>query len=109
VPELVGDVGDDLLAVARDRAAGIAHIGDVGQFGMFHAVGLLLQLLQPHVERAEGFGEFQLLGLGQRLVAEDEHRIFVHGGIDGFDRSASSGLARGRRRRLRRRNACGSA
>ena len=83
VPELVGDVVDDLGVVARRHLAIHLHVGDVRELVVLEAVRLpLLQLAQAEVERAELFRVGDLLVLVELLAAEDEHRELVHAGDD---------------------------
>lgn len=49
---------------------------------MLHALGLLLELLQAKIERAELPRHRHLLALIQRLAAEHQHRIAIHRRVD---------------------------
>ena len=66
MPELVGDVADDLGVVAPGDAAVDLDVGDVGQLRVFEAVRAPLQPPQPQVERAELPLEGDLLVLARR-------------------------------------------
>jgi hypothetical protein len=66
---LVGGIGD--ATVERD-------VADVDQLLVAEARRGAGRLAKPRVERAEALRERDLLGLGERLVAEDEHREAVH-------------------------------
>ena len=84
VPQHVAEVEQALAAVAGQRLVVLAEVGDVVHAGRQALVLRLGDVAAARVlDRAEVERERHLLLVGQLLVAEDEHGVLVHAGLDG--------------------------
>ena len=86
MPELVGEHADQLGGAAVGDGAVERDVADIDELIVLEASGRARGLAQPEVERAELPRKRHLLFLRQRLAAEDEHGIPVHGVVDGAGR-----------------------
>ena len=82
MPELVREHADELLVAAFGDLAVEADVADVDELLVLEARRGAGGLAQPRVERAEALGQRDLLALGERLVAEHQHGVVVHGDVD---------------------------
>src|SRR5260370_24621106 len=92
MPQPVAEIERAPAIVARQQVARVIEIGNVARLVAEPA------LIEPrHVvggvelDLAEGFGKRDLLLVVQRLIAEDQYRVAVHGGVD---RGCRAGIER---------------
>ena len=86
VPELVGEHADEFGVFAAGDGPVEGHVADVDQLFILEPRGRSGGLAQARVQRSELPGAGNLLGLVQRLAAENQHCVPVHGRIDCADR-----------------------
>ena len=85
MPQPVAEIEHAAAVVARQRLAVLVEVRDVDHAGL---EAQLVRLGDVTAERAldlaEVLGEFDLLVVGDVLVAKDQHRVAVHAGVDRF-------------------------
>ena len=83
MPQPVAEIEAAPAVVAGEQVAVLIEIGDVAHLVTEAAlVGTGHVVRGVELDLAEARGEGDLLGVGQRLIAEHQHGIAVHAGMD---------------------------
>ena len=102
MPKAVAEAVQPPSVVQRAHIVVVVEVGDVADLRDGEAAAARAGGGAADLQRAEAGGEIAQLGVGQMLVAEDQHRIGVDRGLDRRRRWRRPAVRTGRGNRLRR-------